>query len=1119
MEAQLEHTAEEIKRLRRCINDMNGVIALPDIWSGGGPAVIVRTLLDVLLDMLRLDLVYVRSDVGSGDAPIEMARVARPRSTGAAPREFGELFRRRLGDDSQDWPPLARITDEDGEMTVVPMRLGLQGEIGVIVAGSRRADFPRQTERLVLSVAANQAAIGLQQARLLSEQTRVADELDERVAQRTSELAAANQALKKEVAERKRAEEALRRNENDSRMIVDSIPGLVAVFSPGGEVEFVNRQVFEYFGGTLEEHQRWAAGGTTHPEDLPRVVESFNQAIASGEPFELETRALRSDGVYRWVQSRGAPLRDADGQIARWYNLLIDIDERKRAEEALAASERKLKLTIDTIPALAWSARPDGSAEFFNQHYLEYVGLSTEQAGGWGWTAAVHPDDSNSLSATWQRILASGAPGEAEARLRRHDGEYRWFLFRASPLRDELGKIVKWYGTNTDIDDRKRAEAQRDRTIEALQAQQAMLRESEQRFRAIFDEAGAGITLVDLQRPGTPIQNNRALQTMLRVTQEELGVFETYDELTAGEDRETDAAAFRELCEGRRDSLRREKHFVLRDGGSAWANVIFTLLRDSAGLPRFIIAIHEDITGRKRAVERLQAKQELLDLAQKSARAMAFDWYVQQDVNVWSPEQEALYGMPPGSFDGTYRGWKKLIYPPDWPLLLKAIEHAHETGEVAVEFRVKWPDGSLHWLSTNGQMFFDEQGKPFRMVGFTSDVTPRKLAEEELRRSEAFLAEAQRLSSTGSFSWRPSTNAVIWSGEVYRIFEFDQGVTLTHDLIGTRIHPDDFMMWAEAVNRTREGGGFELDYRLLMPDGRVKHLHALAHAARDGAGELEYIGAVQDVTAQRVSEEALGRLRSELAHVSKVATLGALTASIAHEVNQPLSGIITNASTCLRMLAADPPNVDGARETARRTIRDGHRASDVVTRLRALFGKQGATTEPVDLNEATREVIALSLSELRRNRVIPRLELADDLPPVKGDRVQLQQVIMNLLLNALDAMSGVEDCPTPLVIRTARDEDDRVRLSVRDAGVGFDPQAADRLFQPFYTTKDDGMGIGLSVSRSIIESHHGRLWATLNEGPGATLSFSLPQASEAATGVDEVPATAAPDAERDGGDS
>jgi C4-dicarboxylate-specific signal transduction histidine kinase len=256
------------------------------------------------------------------------------------------------------------------------------------------------------------------------------------------------------------------------------------------------------------------------------------------------------------------------------------------------------------------------------------------------------------------------------------------------------------------------------------------------------------------------------------------------------------------------------------------------------------------------------------------------------------------------------------------------------------------------------------------------------------------------------------------------------------------------------------------------------------------------------VTHRRHTEEALAKLRAELARAARVASLGVLTAAIAHEVNQPLAGIVTNASTCRRMLAVDPPDVEGARETARRTIRDAERASEVVKRLRALFRKKGATSESLDLNEAAREVVALSLSELERNKVIVRTELAGELPRVQGDRVQLQQVILNLLLNASDAMSGVDDRPRQLVIRTERDEEDRVRLSMRDTGVGFAPHGVDRLFDAFYTTKSSGMGIGLSVSRSIIESHKGRLWATPNEGPGVTFSFSIPsEAQDVTAGV------------------
>jgi C4-dicarboxylate-specific signal transduction histidine kinase len=350
---------------------------------------------------------------------------------------------------------------------------------------------------------------------------------------------------------------------------------------------------------------------------------------------------------------------------------------------------------------------------------------------------------------------------------------------------------------------------------------------------------------------------------------------------------------------------------------------------------------------------------------------------------------------------------------------------------------------------------------------------------------------------TGSFSWRVATDELTWSDQLYRIFEFDPGMPVTLELIGTRIHPEDIPLLHDMIERARGAGtDFEYEHRLQMPDESIKYLHMVAHGTRDEDGRLEYIGAVQDVTARRLSEQALAKAQSELAHVARVTALSTLTASIAHEVSQPLSGIVTNASTCLRMLAAHPPDVDGARETARRTIRDGNRASDVIARLRALFTNKESATESVDLNEATREVIALLLSELQRNRVMLQSELDHDLPAVTGDRVQLQQVILNLLRNASEAMVDVHDRPRQLLIRTEREDGDHVRVSVRDVGVGIDPQNMNKLLDAFYTTKTDGMGIGLFVSRSIIESHHGRLWAEPNDGPGATFSFSIPSRPE-----------------------
>ncbi len=491
--------------------------------------------------------------------------------------------------------------------------------------------------------------------------------------------------------------------------------------------------------------------------------------------------------------------------------------------------ENELSRIVDALPGLVWTASLDGSLDFANRRWCEYTGMGLEQARGPGWQGAIHPQDLPGLLERWRVILAHGQPREAEARMRRLDGEYRWFIFRVRPLSDASGQVVKWCGLNTDIEDRRRAEQE--------------LRVSEQHFRSIADSIPA---LIALMSPSGGIESvNRHVTDYFGLTLEELRIWKTTD----------------------------------------------------------------------------------------------------------------------------------LVHPDDRSAVIAAWTRAVDTVEpYDIEHRLRGADGVYRWFQVRALPLKDEQGRVARWYCLQTDIDDRKRAEAE----------------------------------------------------------------------------------------------------------------------RRISEATLGNVRSELAHVARVTSLGVLTASIAHEVSQPLSGILTNAGTCLRMLAAEPPNVDGARETARRTIRDAHRASDVVTRLRALFSKTAAKTDSLDLNEATREVIALSSIELERGRVILRMDLAENLPHVTGDRVQLQQVILNLLLNASAAMSNIDDRPRSLLIGTELDEGDHVRLTVQDAGVGFDLQNAARLFEAFYTTKSGGMGIGLSVSQSIIESHRGRLWAAANAGPGATFAFSIP---------------------------
>jgi PAS domain S-box-containing protein len=311
------------------------------------------------------------------------------------------------------------------------------------------------------------------------------------------------------------------------------------------------------------------------------------------------------------------------------------------------------------------------------------------------------------------------------------------------------------------------------------------------------------------------------------------------------------------------------------------------------------------------------------------------------------------------------------------------------------------------------------------------------------------------------------------------------------------ITPDDCQDEVESVmyRMAHTGEVFAVETVRAHKNGTPVPVSAMCVPVSSSGGRTTGYVIYRDMTETKRLQDEQRRyhdIQLELAHANRIATVGQLSASIAHELNQPLTGIITNCGTCLRILTSDPPDLDGARETVRRTMRDGNRASDVIARLRALFGKAEPASEPVDLNEATREVIALSLGELQNSRVTVRTEFADGLQHVTADRIQLQQVILNLLRNALDAMNTVDDRPRDLLIRTEREAGDVVRLSVKDAGIGFDPQHMDKLFEAFYSTKNDGMGVGLSVSRSIIERHQGRLWAVLNDGPGATFSFAVP---------------------------
>jgi len=433
-------------------------------------------------------------------------------------------------------------------------------------------------------------------------------------------------------------------------------------------------------------------------------------------------------------------------------------------------------------------------------------------------------------------------------------------------------------------------------------------------------------------------------------------------------------------------------------------------------------------------------------------------------------------------------------------------KNAPECGVGAVSYLgypVCWPDGLVFGticvldLKTNGYSdLYQELLEQCRDV-LQSDLETLVRLSSELEEQRAHLSELfARVPEAVVMVDRDSTITRV-NPEFSRIFGYS-----ADEAVGQRIDdliaPDDLREEAERntarMFQTGEVFGAET-FRRHSSGARVPVALMCVPVSSHGGREGGYV-IYRDLTESKRRQDEQRRyheIQLELAHANRIATIAQLSASIAHELNQPLTGIITNCSTCEAMLATEPHNLDGAREAVRRTLRDGNRAADVISRLRALFSRKVPASEAVDLNEATREVIALSLADFQKSQVVLRTELADDLQSVAADRVQLQQVVLNLLRNALDAMSAVEGRPRELLVKTERDADDNVRLSVKDAGVGFDPQIKDKLFEAFYSTKDDGMGVGLSVSRSIIENHQGQLWAALNDGPGATFSFSVPR--------------------------
>jgi PAS domain S-box-containing protein len=810
------HGDEEIRRLRSSINDLISIQALPAIWDGRESGSIVSTLLDVLVSMLQLDFAYVRLSDSINGTPVEFVRLAQRRAPPPPALEIGRALDRWLTNQSAHAPLVVPNPAGDGELKIAPFRLGLTDEIGVLVAGSERANFPTPTESLLLGMAANQALVALQEARRLHEQKRAAEELERRVADRTAQLTGANEALRK-------SEHSLRRIE-----------------------------------AYLSEGQR-----------------------------------LSHTGSWAW--------------------------------------------SVKTKENLFWS----------REHYRIYGFDPDTDSGQYGVARErIHPADASAFDENLKRMMQEPIDFEIHYRIVLPGGEEKHIHTHGHPVLNNDGELVEYIGTSVDVTERKRAE----------------------------------------------------------------------------------------------EALRRSESYLAE--------------------------------------------------AQRLSHTGSFGWSVVSGEIYWSEETHKIFELDP-AVKPTLELVFERMHVDDREPVQQALDHAIiEKTDFNIEHRLQMPDGRVKHLHVIARAS-DTSSDNFEFVGAVMDVTERKRTEGRIR---------QIIDTIPAYAWSAKPDgAVDFINE--RFLEFTG--RSNEEILGWEwesiIHPDDLHrfvgLWREAL---AAGAPMESEVRVRRSDGHYRWLLNRNVPLHDELGTIvKWYGTATDIDDRRRAEEALRTSHAALAHVSRLTTMGELTASIAHEVNQPLAAIVNNANACISLLPEGDPNLEEVREALAEIIDDVERATSVIARVRQLARK--APVEPIrlDLRDVIADVLALARHESARRRVAIHTEIPEETQFVLGDRVQLQQVLLNLVVNGMDAMNTVEESKRFLFIRGHREtREGRLEslVSVQDAGSGFKPEQMKRLFEAFYTTKSQGMGMGLAISRSIIEAHGGRLWAEPNQGPGATFVFTLPAA-------------------------
>jgi PAS domain S-box-containing protein len=828
-----------------------------------------------------------------------------------------------------------------------------------------------------------------------------------------------------------------------------------------------------------------------HPADRNRLQQIRDRATQSGMDLDVDHRILLPDGVIKFVHVVAHAGRDNSGDL-EYIGVVTDVTERRRADEEREALSHRLqesKARLEEAQRVAqighyeWNLvanRVTWSAELYRIYGLPPQEGSIDMAMV---REMMHPDDREHVFGAAEDVVRSGVNAAAEHRVVRPSGEVRTVQAIGTVKRDASGRAYEIFGTVQDITDSRRAEEERQALSRDLQESKTWLEEAQH-------VAHVGYWVWDLQT-NRLIWSDETYRIFGLTPQEGPIDLDKVREMIHPDDREM---VFRTAENAANSGTRADcEHRLFRPNGEMRVvHSLGDLKKDSSGRPHQIFGTTQDITERKHAEEALQQSQFYLSEGQRIAHMGS--WAFNTAGHYWSDELYKIYGLDPKSGAPTVDQYLALVHPQDRTVIAETIKRMQEEhcGFDQIE-RIVRPDGQLRYIRAVAVPVF-EQGVFTGFVGTTMDVTEQELLTQELRRQQAYLAEAQSLTHAGSFACNFVTGEIFHlSEEAFRIYGFDpKSCDIPFERFYKSTHPEDEPSLREnfygAINARVD---YDLEYRIHRPDGTIRFLRSVGHHNR--SGEIgEYVGITMDITERKQAEEErerLHRLEADLAHINRVNMMGELAAALAHEIKQPIAAAVANAGACLGFLDGEHPDILEAREAASGTIGCGRRAAEIIDHVRSLFKKNLPQREPVDLNELIREIALLLNSDIRRNSVTVNLELGENLPKVVGDRVQLEQVLMNLMLNAIEAM---RDANGSLTIASKATEDGHLLISVSDTGVGIPTDKIDRIFDTFFTTKPQGTGMGLAISRSIVESHGGRLWAASDSGRGSTFRFTLP---------------------------